>query len=131
MKNKSIEKLEKLTLRESGMRFTSERELIMCENGVEVSQYEIRYTKNGDERILIKRSLISNQAVLKLLNDCKIMKWDGFSGAHPRLVKDGIMFSLTAVVNDGKVIRAEGSQNFPRRYREFTDGLNGFLNGAI
>ena len=131
MKDKSIEKLEKLTLRESGMRFTSERELIMCKNGVEVSQYEIRYTKNGDERILIKRSLISNEAALKLLNDCKIMKWDGFSGAHPRLVKDGIMFSLTAVVNDGKVIRAEGSQNCSKRYREFTDGLNGLLNGSI
>ena len=131
MKNKSIEKLEKLTLRESGMRFTSERELIMCENGVEVSQYEIRYTKNGDERILIKRGSTSKEAALKLLNDCKIMKWDGFSGAHPRFVKDGIMFSLTAVVNDGKVIRAEGSQNFPKRYREFTDGLNGLLNGSI
>ena len=130
MKDKSIEKLEKLTLRESGMRFTSERELIMCENGVEVSQYEIRYTKNGDERILIKRSQIGKEPALKLLNDCKVLSWDGFSGAHPRWVKDGIMFSLTAVVNDGKVIRAEGSQNFPKRYREFTDGLNGFLNGS-
>ena len=127
---KNIEKIEKLTLRESGMRFTSEHELIMCENGVEVSQYEIRYTKNGDERILIKRSIISTEAALKLLNDCKVMSWDGFSGAHPRWVKDGIMISLTAVVNDGKVIRAEGSQNFPKRYREFTEGLNGFLNGS-
>lgn len=127
---KNIEKIEKLTLRESGMRFTSERELLMCENGVEVSQYEIRYTQHKDERILIKRSLISKEAALKLLNDCKIMKWDGFSGAHPRWVKDGIMFSLTAVVNDGKVISAEGSQNFPKRYREFTDGLNKFLNGS-
>ena len=131
MKNKCIDKFEKLTLRESGMRFTSERELIMCENGVEVSQYEIRYTKNGDERILIKRSLISREAALKLLNECKVMSWDGFSGAHPRFVKDGIMFNLTAVVNDGKVIRAEGSQNFPKRYREFTNGLNGLLNGSI
>ena len=131
MKDKSIEKFEKLTLRESGMRFTSERELIMCENGVEVSQYEIRYTKNGDERILIKRSQIGKEPALKLLNECKVMSWDGFSGAHPRWVKDGIMFSLTAVVNDGKVIRAEGSQNFPKRYREFTDGLNGLLNGSI
>ena len=131
MKDKCIEKLEKLTLRESGMRFTSERELIMCENGVEVSQYEIRYTKNGDERILIKRGTKSKEAVLKLLNECKGMSWDGFSGAHPRWVKDGIMFSLTAVVNDGKVIRAEGSQNFPKRYREFTDRLNGLLNGSI
>ena len=127
----NIESIEKLTLRESGMRFTSEHELKMRENDVEVSRYEIRYTQHRDERILIKRSLISNEAVLKLLNDCKIMKWDGFSGAHPRLVKDGIMFSLTAVVNDGKVIRAEGSQNFPKRYREFTDGLNGLLNGSI
>ena len=131
MKNKCIEKFEKLTLRQSGMRFTSEHELIMSGNGVEVSQYEIRYTKNGDERILIKRSQIGKEPALKLLNECKVMSWDGFRGAHPRWVKDGIMFSLTAVVNDGKVIRAEGSQNFPKRYREFTDGLNGLLNGSI
>ena len=131
MKNKCIEKFEKLTLRQSGMRFTSEHELIMSGNGVEVSQYEIRYTKNGDERILIKRSQIGKEPALKLLNECKVMSWDGFSGAHPRWVKDGIMFSLTAVVNDGKVIRAEGSQNFPKRYREFTDRLNGLLNGSI
>ena len=112
------------------MRFTSEHELIMRENDVEVSLYSIRYSQNGDERVLIKRAVISKEAALKLLNDCKVMSWDGFSGAHPRWVKDGIMFRLDAVVNDGATIKASGSQNFPKRYREFTDGLHNILNGA-
>ena len=38
------------------------------------------------------------------------------------------MFSLNAVVNGGKIIRAEGSQNFPKHYRNFTDGLYEMLN---
>ena len=66
--------------------------------------------------------------MLDLLNKCSLLSWDGFHGKHPKGVKDGIMFSLQAVLNGGKTIKAEGSENFPRHYRDFTDGLYSLLN---
>jgi hypothetical protein len=40
------------------------------------------------------------------------------------------MFDFSATVNGGVEISARGSQNFPRHYRDFTDGLYGFLNNG-
>ncbi|MBO4411374.1 MAG: hypothetical protein J5794_04230 [Lachnospiraceae bacterium] len=41
---------------------------------------------------------------------------------------DGIMFRLEAFVNGGRRIFADGSQNFPKHYRELTDWLYQTLN---
>ena len=68
--------------------------------------------------------MCSTDTVLELLNKCRILSWDGFNGPHPKNVKDGIMFTLKATVNEGKKIYATGSQNFPKHYRDFRDGLN-------
>ena len=130
-KNKEeITSFQIVTLHTSGMRLTAEYEIVMKGNDAEVSEYFIRYSKNKDERVLERRAVISAEAALGLLNDCRLISWDGFHGAHPRGVLDGTMFSLKAVVNEGRVIKAEGSQNFPKRYREFTDGLYGILSEA-
>ena len=80
---------------------------------------------------LEKQVSVSNAMVLKLLNECKLLSWDGFCGKHPRGVMDGMMFSLNAVVNGDKKIRADGSQNFPKHYWDFTDGLYEMLNGKM
>lgn len=120
---KNITSFEIVTLRTSGMRFVCEYEIVMKDAEAEVSEYGIRFSGSEDKRVLERRAVISEQQALKLLNDCRILSWDGFFGSHPRGVKDGIMFSFKAVINDGRIIKADGSQNFPKHYRDFTDGL--------
>ena len=124
----TIESFETVTLHLSGMRFTTEYEIVMNGKDAEVTEYEIRYEKEkGDVRVPQRKAVCSADTVLKLLNDCELLAWDGFFGAHPKDVKDGIMFLLKATVNGGKNIRAEGSENFPERFREFWHGLDAIL----
>lgn len=118
-----IENFEVVTLRVSTMRNVSEYEMLMKDGKAEVSCYSIRFTQSKDERVLEKRVSVDEAEALKLLNDCGFLSWDGFHGDHPRGVTDGTMFNLHATVNGGKTIYATGSQNFPRHYRDLTDGL--------
>ena len=123
-----ITSFEIVTLRLSGMRFTTEYEIVMKDKEAEVVEYAIRYEKNEDKRIPQRQMLCSADRILKLLNDCELTAWDGFHGKHPSGVKDGIMFSLQATVNNGRKIKAEGSENFPKHFREFRDGLHAMLS---
>ena len=123
MKVKQIEAFERITLRENGMRGSTEYEIISHGDTAEVVQYGIRFRYPDDERIAERQATVSIDEALALLNSCRLLSWDGFHGAHPRGVKDGIMFSFRAVVNGGTVIKAEGSQNFPKHYRDFRDGI--------
>ena len=125
-----IESFETVTLHLSGMRFTTEYEIVMQDKDAEITEYGIRYEKEkGDVRVPQRKAVCSAETVLKLFNDCELLAWDGFHGAHPKDVKDGIMFSLKATVNGGKNIRAEGSENFPEHFREFWHGLDAILRG--
>jgi len=56
------------------------------------------------------------------------MGWNGFEGKHPFGVKDGEMLSFRAVVNDGKIIKANGSENFPKNFNEFRKEINRILS---
>ena len=125
-----IASFETVTLRESGMRFTSEREIVCNGDCAEISEYLIRYNGTSDERILDARAKIPLSDALTLLNDCKIGSWNGFHGKHPHGVLDGIMFSFKAVVNGDEVIEADGSENFPKHYRDFTSALYEILHGG-
>ncbi|MBQ9886901.1 MAG: hypothetical protein IJM37_08615 [Lachnospiraceae bacterium] len=125
----SIVSFEIITLNTSGMRFIAEYEIVMKSGAVEVSQYGIRYSEGEKTRVLEKRAECSKERMLQLLNDCDVISWDGFYGKHPKHVLDGIMFSLEAVVNDGRRIKASGSENFPKHYRDFTNGIYEILNG--
>ncbi len=117
-----------VTLRTSGMRYTGETEIVMKDGKAVVSQYEIRFSQGEDIRTLEKQAVCDSEKVLKLLNNCKLLSWDGFNGPHPKGVLDGTMFILKAVVNGDKKIYASGSQNFPKHYRDFTNGLYEILN---
>ena len=109
----------------SGMRVTREYEIIHKNRETEVSEYELRcVTGGGRERQLLRRALCTEQRMLELLNAFDIMKWDGFHGKHPRGVLDGEMFTFRATVNDGVSIRAEGSANFPKGFREFRSAVH-------
>ena len=123
-----ITSFEIVTLHLSGMRFTHEYEVVMQGKNAEVAKYEIRYEKEkGRVRVPVSNTVCSTDSVLKLLNDCEVAAWDGFHGAHPKDVKDGIMFSLKATVNGNKNIQAEGSENFPKHFKEFWHGLDAIL----
>lgn len=125
-----IESFEIITLRESGMRITCEYEIVNKDDNAEVSEYEIRYGNKEDERVLMRRAVCSAEKMLKLLNDCKLLSWDGFNGKHPKYILDGIMFRFNATVNGDRTVQASGSENFPKHYREFTNELYAMLNEA-
>ena len=125
--SEKIESFEIVTLRLSGMRFTVEYEIVTNGKKAEVTEYEIRYEKKEDKRVPKRKTVCSVDKVLTLLNDCELVSWDGFVGNHPKDVKDGIMFSLKATVNSGRKISAHGSENFPKHFREFRNGLNTLL----
>ena len=119
----TISSFDVVTLRLSGMRGSTEYEIVPQDGKAEVSQYGIRYTQREDQRVLERRTLCDTEEVLSLLNDCRLLSWDGFDGPHPKWVLDGTMFTLEAVVNGDQRISAHGSENFPKHYREFRDGL--------
>ena len=125
---KKIESFEIVTLRLSGMRFTTEYEIVMKDKDAEVVEFAIRYDKGKDQRVPQRQTVCSADRILKLLNDCELISWDGFHGQHPKGVKDGIMFSLKATVNGDRKIQAEGSENFPKHFRELRDGLHAILS---
>ena len=124
-----ITSFEKISLRTSGMRSTELYEILWKDTGAELSFYRMNYANRKEEQVLEKRVICDKEEILKLLNQCRILSWDGFHGEHPRGVLDGTMFSFEAIVDDGRQIRADGSQNFPTHYRDFTDTLNQWLRG--
>lgn len=117
-----------IRLKISGMRITEVYE-ILCRGGeTEISQYWLRFESHEEKYILQKRAIVPSGDMLALLNQCRILKWDGFSGKNPPHVLDGTMFGFTATVNDNRRICASGSNNFPKHYRDFTDALHRMLN---
>ena len=122
-----IESFESVLLRTSGMRGSTEYEAVKQGGKAVVSRYAIRYVDGKDQRVLEDRGTCSEARMLELLNACRLQSWNGFNGKHPKGVLDGMMFRLEAVVNDGEKIVAQGSENFPKHYREFTDGLYSIL----
>ncbi len=124
-----LRSLEKLTLHEAGMRGGAEYEILMKGEEAEVTEYRYRYSDGKEERIPERQVLCGAEEVLNILNSCRLLSWDGFHGPHPRGVLDGKTFRLEAFVNGGRRIFADGSQNFPKHYRELTDWLYQTLNG--
>ena len=116
LKRKIITSFTRITLSVSGMRGACKYEIICGGDEAQLSQYSVYY-KNGRDECELE------------LSRCSVMSWDGFCGANPRGVRDGYMFNFEAEVNGGKVVRASGSNNYPRHYREFTDEVIQILRG--
>ena len=119
----TITDMESLTLHLSGMRLTEEYELTVNGDKTEISYYTMSYASSQEERILKKRTVCDTKTVIAALNSFDVIKWDGFHGKHPRGVLDGTMFRLTATLNGGQKLYADGSQNFPEHFREFEEWL--------
>ncbi len=125
-----IESFETVLLRTTGMRYATEYEITVRGADATVSQYEIVYRDGKDVRDLRRSALCGAARIVRLMNDCGVLSWDGFYGKHPKGVRDGTMFTFDATVNGEKRIRASGSQNFPKHFREFMDGLREILEGG-
>lgn len=125
--NKKITAFEQINIHVSGMRVTAEYEILDGESA-EISRYKILYREGETVRALERRVFCDREIILELLDTCRFSRWDGFRGSHPKNVLDGDMFILSAVVNDGQIIRAEGSANYPKGYREFIRRLDQMLN---
>ncbi len=123
-KKKTITSFECITLRLSGMRLTCEYEIKCTDSIVEINYYQFCYATGKETRQLIKSVVCDTETVLLKLNECELMRWDGFHGKHPKGVCDGTMFTLNAIVNEDKKIYADGSQNFPKHFRELEHWLN-------
>ena len=121
---KKITLVKKLTLTLRGMRGSIVYEIINNADKLELRLYREIFS-NGENVLELENStLVDIHIFIELMNNCGVICWDGFHGKHPRNVKDGIMFSFTAIVNDGQTIRADGSANFPKGYHEFVRGVN-------
>ena len=128
---KTVTSYESIFIRISGMRLTQEYEILHKDSKTEISDYWMRCASEGGmKRELSRRAICSDSQMLELLNQCNIMKWDGFHGKHPRGVLDGEMFSFRAIVNEGQTIQADGSANFPEHFRDFRRMIDQMLSEA-
>ncbi len=118
-----IENFEKVSLKIIGMRGTIIYELICSGDTVEITNYSVRYNNGKSENIPEDSVSCDSGAVISKLNELGVASWNGFKGKHPKNVLDGRMFDFTASVNGGKMIRAEGSENFPKHFHDFTGWL--------
>ena len=117
----------KIELTMNGMRGSEIYELICEGESANVTLYELRYNKDGDMRVPLGSAKAGTDDIITLLNECKVIKWDKFSGANPRGVRDGWQFTFTAEVNGGRRLYATGSNNFPKHFRDFTNALNDMI----
>jgi len=126
-KNKNIGKtvtdIESLTLRLSGMRLTEEYEIKSDGDKAEISYYTVSYSNGQDEKVLRKKTVCDTVTVIDALNSFDFTDWNGFHGKHPKGVLDGTMFSLSATLNGGQNLNADGSENFPKHFNEFEHWL--------
>ena len=118
---------DEVTLHLSGMRAIQDYAILNKGAQTEVCEYGNEVEDGKRVKKVIKCVSVDTETVLKVLNDCHIMAWDGFHGKHPRGIKDGTMFRFTAQVNDGQSISAHGSQNFPRNFQKFRDWIRSTL----
>ena len=128
--SKEIFSFDKIKVRISGMRFTKEYEIINKGEKTEISLYNMNYSDGEEKPVLEKTAETETEEFIEFLNFCNFGNWNGFYGKHPKNVRDGIMFNITAVINNGETFRAEGSENFPKGYRDFIKELDRLLNGG-
>ena len=125
-----IAHFERFQLHMSGMRISEEYEMVCNGEQCTLARYEKIYGNAGEERRLSEQTTVATAQVIALLNACEVLRWDGFHGEHPKYVLDGTMFRFVLDLGEGKVIRADGSQNFPKHYHEFENQIISLLREA-
>lgn len=122
-----IVSIQELTLRTGNMRVTYLYKTAREDTGLKLERYREVFV-DGEVRLELENSVsCTNSELIELMNNCNVLKWNGFHGKHPKNVSDGTMFTFIATVNNGQIIRADGSENFPKGYKEFVRKLNELL----
>lgn len=121
---KTITSVEAVTLTLRGMRGGTVYKFATQTNSPKLCRYREIYSGKEDFLKLEQCTTCSTEVMIELMNTCGISRWNGFHGAHPKNVSDGIMFTLSATVNGGQTIHADGSANYPKGYHEFVRTLN-------
>lgn len=124
---KIITSVQEASLKIMGMRGTNLYKVNNNDGEITVERYQERYRDDSFRFEPDKSISCSMENIVDIMNECNVMRWNGFFGKHPRNVSDGDMFNFTAIVNEGLTIRAEGSANFPKGYHEFIRTLNEML----
>lgn len=125
-KKKDVSAFEKLTFSLSAMRY--HHEYVITRDGDNATlEFYNGYFRHDEERESEKTVSLSAAEIVKLLKDCGVDRWDGFSGKNPRGMLDGIMFNFTADLGEEGRIYASGSNNFPRGYSDFRDALEAII----
>ena len=128
IKKPLVTSFTEISLDISGMRSADEY-VIKCNGSKSELAHYIKVYINGEDRRELKNSVtVNTESVISVLNNCCVMRWNGFNGKNPRGVLDGYMFRFTALLNDEAKVYASGSNNYPCRYREFKDWLYKTLN---
>lgn len=121
-RKEQVDSVREVSLHTAGMR-AAYQYVIKPESGqLRLERYRGAFADG--QKILEKSVMWETEALVALMNECRVLRWDGFYGKHPRGVLDGIMFQFSATVNGGRTIRAQGSANFPKGYREFVQALD-------
>lgn len=113
-------------------KLTSFDTAVLCLSGMRaVRTYEI--TREGDVALFVCRETGDRAErplaeVLAVFNRCGVLRWDGFSGRHPRGLLDGTMFRFTLTADGKEVVTATGSQNFPRRFYDLREYIETALH---
>ncbi|MCR4783932.1 MAG: hypothetical protein K6A35_05375 [bacterium] len=126
-RSEKVTDFEFIRIHLSGMRSQCEYEINRRGPKTEILHYSILY-RGGEEVKELENSVsCDTDVVLNILNEYGFISWDGFKGPHPKWVKDGIMFRLEASVNGGRIIKASGSENFPKHFKDFLQWMNSTL----
>ncbi len=126
LEKEKLESFERVTIRRMGMCGIDDIEAVCNGSEVEITYYNVFY-KDDEVRKPIERTTCDTENFLKILNDCNLLKWNGFHGERPRGLLDGTTFKMEAVVDGGRTIYADGSENFPAGYRELMSEMHRLL----
>ncbi len=125
-KREKVESFTEMRFSVSGMRSREEFEAVCEGSSVRVTLY-VGFLCSDEERKPESVAVCDLESFIAMLNDCEVMGWDGFHGKHPKHVRDGIMFSFEAIVNGGRKIHADGSENFPKGFHELRNGFSNII----
>lgn len=126
---KQVDVIDCIIIDVSGMRYRYEYAITQDDDTAKVTRYNIILKDGKDVRERECSVNVPAEKLVSLCNSCSILKWDGFNGKHPKGVSDGVMFTLKASVNGSEQIHANGSENFPKHYKEFMSELDSLLTG--
>ncbi|MBE6572698.1 MAG: hypothetical protein E7656_10660 [Ruminococcaceae bacterium] len=124
---KTVSSVESMSLVRRGMRGGTEYKIEVDGEKTKILRYREVYADGQINLEPEASAVVDTVEFVELVNNCGVIRWDGFHGKHPKNVHDGEMFRFSACVNGDKTIEADGSANFPKGYNDFVRALDEML----